>query len=510
MRCLAVRRQPAHRRLTIALVIVFGLTSIARADTIYFKNGTSIAADKATEKDGQIEYVVGSTKYTIPKTSVQRVEHSSGPGITIGSSKQVSTIIAAPDSRTPTEDSPAWKSPAKHEKLSLPSPEVSPAQEKYVAALRDRILLAGRVDEGGLGAVEHEGNAQQSMWANFEAGQFELQHGDAAKARQRFERALSFSPDVPSLLEWHIFACAQSNRYVDAIASAEKLVKVQPAAGTFVMLGLVYYNADQLKQAVAAFKRSLEFEHVEAIQKVMERAQRELDVEGNFNQSDSWHFTLHYEGRATSLALQRELLGTLEDEYREIARELSYTPNENITVVLYTSEQFFDVTQAPSWAGGLNDGKLRIPLRGITTVTPELQSVLKHELTHSFVRLMSRGRCPVWLNEGLAQLMQARTLSAADDAVLAQLFTQSKAAPFDVLEGPFNRFSVLEARIAYAEALAGVEYLRSKYGMDGLQRILRRIADGESAESALHAVTTDHYSEFEHELTAYLQKGSGE
>jgi hypothetical protein len=232
-------------------------------------------------------------------------------------------------------------------------------------------------------------------------------------------------------------------------------------------------------------------------------------VEGNFTQRDSWHFTLRYEGRATSLTLQRDLLGTLEEQYLDLSRELHYRPNENISVVLYTTEQFFDITRAPSWVGALNDGKLRIPLGGITTITPELQSVLKHELTHSFVRLMSAGRCPTWLNEGLAQMMQATTLSPSDNMVLARLFGESKEAPFRLLEGSFVRFPAPIVVVAYAESLVAVQYLRSKYGMGDLQRLLKRIADGDSAEAALFAITSDHYAEFEHKLSAYLQSGNG-
>ena len=111
-------------------------------------------------------------------------------------------------------------------------------------------------------------------------------------------------------------------------------------------------------------------------QRLLERAQRELDVEERSNQQESRHFSLRYEGGDTSIALQRDLLGTLEDQYRQLARELDYSPSENIVVTLYTKKQFFDITEAPSWSTGLNDGKLRIPIQGVTSMTPELQRVL--------------------------------------------------------------------------------------------------------------------------------------
>ena len=139
-----------------------------------------------------------------------------------------------------------------------------------------------------------------------------------------------------------------------------------------------------------------------------------------------------------------------------------------------------DITEAPSWAGAINDGKLRIPIRGVSVMNPELQRVLKHELTHSFMRSLAGGRCPTWLNEGIAELMEPRSSSAFAQP-LAALFQQRKEIPFSVLEHPFIRFSDVQAQVAYAESLSGVEYLRDRYGMAEVVRMLRNIAAGDGA-----------------------------
>ncbi len=126
----------------------------------------------------------------------------------------------------------------------------------------------------------------------------------------------------------------------------------------------------------------------------------------------------------------------MENQYQDLGRQLSYEPAENIIVILYTQREFVDITEAPSWAGALNDGKLRIPIGGVTAMNPELQRVLKHELTHSFIASLAGGRCPVWLNEGVAQLMEPRSASMYAQS-LAPLFQQRKAIPLSVLEHSF-------------------------------------------------------------------------
>lgn len=110
-------------------------------------------------------------------------------------------------------------------------------------------------------------------------------------------------------------------------------------------------------------------------------------------------------------------------------------------------------------------------------MTPELARVLKHELTHSFLSSLTSGRCPTWLNEGLAQLMEPRGSSTYAQA-LAALFQQRREISFSVPEHPFIRSSDAQARVAYAESLSGAEYLRERYGMGEVLRMLRNIGSG--------------------------------
>ena len=64
------------------------------------------------------------------------------------------------------------------------------------------------------------------------------------------------------------------------------------------------------------------------------------------------------------------------------------------------------MTHAPAWASALNDGEIRIPVEGLTEITPKLRRVIRHELTHSFINAMTRGNCPSWFHEGLAQMRE--------------------------------------------------------------------------------------------------------
>ena len=74
-------------------------------------------------------------------------------------------------------------------------------------------------------------------------------------------------------------------------------------------------------------------------------------MEGNFAQAESGQFILNWEGSQVSDAFSRQILETLEQQYRELEVALNFSPRDPIVVIIYAAQQFSDVTQAPGWAG---------------------------------------------------------------------------------------------------------------------------------------------------------------
>ena len=80
--------------------------------------------------------------------------------------------------------------------------------------------------------------------------------------------------------------------------------------------------------------------------------------------------------------------------------------------------------QAPGWVGALNDGRIRVPVQGLTSLTQELSRVLKHELTHSFIRQKTHGHAPMWIQEGLRSGWKG-SAAGENAAVLARSMTRT-------------------------------------------------------------------------------------
>jgi hypothetical protein len=275
------------------------------------------------------------------------------------------------------------------------------------------------------------------------------------------------------------------------------------------MLGYAQFASDRTKEAIASWKRSLELRPDATVQQFLDKAQREQTVESDFAQHESSHFVLHYEGKQTSEALRSQIVAALESDYDDLARDLGNPPRDSILVTLYTEQAFFDVTHAPTWSGAMNDGKLRIPVSGLSSMTPELARVLKHELAHSFITQLSGGRCPPWLHEGIAQFLEPKNLGS-DGHQLAVLFKAQRNIPLNALEESFQGFSGVQAYLAYAESLAAVSYINDSYGMSDVQRILQRISQGNSTEAALRATIHSDYGQLESDLAKYLANKYGD
>jgi hypothetical protein len=141
-------------------------------------------------------------------------------------------------------------------------------------------------------------------------------------------------------------------------------------------------------------------------------------------------------------------------------------------------------------------------------VTPELSRILRHELSHTFINQLCRGKCPQWLHEGVAQLVEPRS-AAPYGQTLAKLFADQHEVPMNLLEGSFLNLGSREAAVAYIQSLAVAEYIRDTYGMDDIFRILRRIGEGASTESALRSTVHSGYQQLETEVGQYLQSRYG-
>lgn len=466
-----------HVRWGVSLLAVGLVVQPAAADTIILKNGKRIAASAVREEGTRISYETEDGVYTLPRSLVERIEKDGGGA---------RPARAARDIPMPLPPVPAVPQSGKPPVL-----ESGDLDRQYLDALASQTNL----DEAG----------KRRLAAVFLAAiDYEMRRGRTDAALALVQRAVSVAPQDPQLMLAHGVLLLHKQQYQAArelLGQARQAAPESPLVWKF--LGFAEYLSDRTDDAIRSWRKSLSLAPDAEVQRMLERAQRETTAEAHYEQASSSHFTLRFEGQQVSPAFRREILEVLELHFQELDRHLDASLREPIPVILYTNQAFRDVTRAPAWVGALNDGRMRVPVEGLSSVTTELSRVLKHELVHSMVWAKTRGRCPAWLNEGLAMVLEGS--SVRGDRRLAELWAEGKRLPWPALHESFTRLGPGMASLAYAQSLAATEYLVSLYGLHELVRLLARLGSGQTIEAALSSIYRLDYAELDRGIGLLLR-----
>ncbi|MGA2985572.1 MAG: hypothetical protein ABSG32_17305 [Terriglobia bacterium] len=456
------------------------------ADVIYLKNGRQIVGQVTKEDEKQVYYEADGGEFAVSKSIVDHVEKSDAP--------------AAPPAQSaprPSRDVPLPITPPVDSSIEMSGVIHDDAvDEAYLTQLAD--------DAARNSTPENLRKLKQGFQA---AALFLTRKGDPEAAIVKYRESLKYLPHDQALTLALGYSLWKQEHYLEAVDLLSPEADRYPHSPDFrVLLGSAYYGMENLDQAITEWSQALAVGDNPQLRQAVARAQRERDVSGSYSELRSEHFLLRYDGQQNE-KLSGGILTSLDGSFLDLVLDLDYSPSETIVVILYPNQDFRDITRTPTWVGALNDGKIRVPVSGLTSMTPDLARVLKHELTHSFVRQITLGRCPIWFNEGLAQLEEGAT-TAALGSQLARAFAAGKTPAYSSMEGSFVGLPADQVPLAYAKSLAALEYLRDVFGMGEIRRMLRQMASTDFGTVLQDEVRMD-YPSFEAEVANYVMKKYG-
>ena len=342
-------------------------------------------------------------------------------------------------------------------------------------ALATFILFCGLTGQAGPGLAESQAAALgRAGWEAIRAGQPQA-------AGRSFEAAIAANPqDATSFLGAGLAAHLQGQEG-EARASLQEAVRLNPKlTAAVLLLGEIAYRAGDLDTAIRTYEDALAVapEHKQ-IQARVETWRKEAALHSGFQKALSPHFTILFEGPAEQ-RMAAAALDMLEAAYWRIGTTLLAYPPSIITVVLYTDEQFRDITRSPAWAAGVFDGKIRVPMRGALNDPRQLEKVLAHEFTHALVKSLGGRGLPTWLDEGLAVVCEAGDLRWAE-----KLVRQARAViPLPELQSGFVHLSPDQVPLAYAESALAVQLLVERGGAAAMSALLQDLAEGQDFAQA--------------------------
>jgi hypothetical protein len=289
-----------------------------------------------------------------------------------------------------------------------------------------------------------------------------LQSGDPARAGKLFADALAKEPNQPALLLGAGVAAHMQGRIKDATVSLRRALELDPRlTPASILLGAMAYGDGRVADAIAIYERALVHAPGDPqLAAKLKSWRADADASVGFTELRFDRFRVMFHGHADH-ALAARAIAILDAAFWRIGRTLGAYPSEPVIVMLYTEQQFRDVTQAPTWAGGLYDGRIRVPAAGAVQSPQLFERVLVHELAHAMIATIAPRGVPAWLHEGLAQHFEG------DDAPAARRRVATVGViPLQYLEGSFSRLTVAQAHVAYDQSLAVADTLVRRQGLD--------------------------------------------
>ena len=313
------------------------------------------------------------------------------------------------------------------------------------------------------------------------AGWDALVAGQPHVAAESFREAIAGDPKNPRLYLGAGAAAYLERRDADAKeALGHALALDSRMTRARALLGQVLHRSGDLVGAIRTYETlTTEASDDKEALAALERWRREADLNGRMQQAIGQHFTVSFDGPEEA-ALAVKALDSLERAYWRIGDTLGTYPPEPITVVLYTSEQFRDITRSPSWAAGAYDGTIRVPMRGALDTEKDLDRVFAHEFTHALVRSLAAHGVPAWLNEGLATSLESGDLKWAE----RQLHQTGTPVSLGGLQASFGRLSGGQAQLAYAASAIAARLLVEEAGGFAVANLLRDLGDGVEFDAA--------------------------
>ncbi len=326
------------------------------------------------------------------------------------------------------------------------------------------------------------------------------------RSAEFYSEALEFDSDS-SYLKGLAFAQARGEELESAAETLEEIVDEGSGDPDVTsLLKVVYtklaqraYSGGDFDESISYYEKALFLDPADRrLVAKLDKLKREDSFESDFRQKEGGHFTVRFEGGENAVTGYVISL-LLEEAYIKLGADLGYRPadGDKVMAVLYSAESFRDVTRSPSWVGALYDGRIKIPVGGVTESTRELEKVIFHEYTHALVHRISGGRAPVWLNEGLAQYLEGKRTKEYEKYLKEVFSKEGGKVDLRRYQGSFMGLSTEEAYVAYAVSLSATEYLIREYSLYTARKVLEKMKAGKTLDRALFSVIYLSYEQFE-------------
>jgi hypothetical protein len=215
--------------------------------------------------------------------------------------------------------------------------------------------------------------------------------------------------------------------------------------------------------------------------------------------------TIHWIENEGDPVFSQTALDTAQASLREINAELRAPMPDPFDIFIYNSERNLQaamVLTGRDWVGGQARPELGAVVIAVPSdqgYTSRMKRYLPHEITHLLVYQLvtpdGYRYVPEWLDEGLATANE-RLPTPEYALALEEARTRGQLLPMEELCVPFSP-DPRTAVLSYAQSASLVEFVRQRYGADGIRRLLSAYAGGASCTSGVEEALAASFSKLE-------------
>ena len=268
---------------------------------------------------------------------------------------------------------------------------------------------------------------------------------------------------------------------------AEKaLVYNKSLAKAHVLIGDIAYDNQDLHSAKLSWTRAQSFlPNNGSLKERLAKINTERTVEKSFQRESYSFFDVRYQS-GLSPSAAKNLRKYLEEVRNEVGRDFRYFPRHKLVVLAYSQKGFDQVAsgRGPGWWAAFYDGKIRVPLSD--SGLDDLKPTLVHEYTHAVVHDLANGRCPRWMNEGMAEYQEAKVRMPRLH-LLRIAAQKDKLIPLEDLSDALVTSNHVKGALAYEQSYSLIAYISQKHGFSSLTRIIEHLAHRKTEDEAFQA-----------------------
>lgn len=224
--------------------------------------------------------------------------------------------------------------------------------------------------------------------------------------------------------------------------------------------------------------------------------------EPNYTTFDTPRFTLYvakaddndavYTKNIANTAI--EVLNQSTEEYSKVFKTKI---NNKVVLRFLTPAEFKKSTGAPEWTSAMfYRGEISIPLRNNKSVNiNEMKRALKHEYAHAIIADLSNFRCPAWLDEGMAQILEGQVNPVLGPA-LRNWVAGNELLPLSWLMNGFTSLENKLVPVAYAQSLFATRKIIEEKGFETILEYLKLLKNNSIEKEAFEKAFKTSKKEF--------------